>query len=131
VGVFVPEPTLISIIDDDDSLCTALSGLLRSFGYEARSFPSAEVFLAWEGAGGGCDCVITDIHMPGMSGIDLKQVLVARQRAVPVIMITARMDPAVEARAWASGAVCVLKKPFPIDALIECVSKAVAADPPA
>jgi len=120
----VPEQALISIIDDDDSLCNAVAGLLRSFGYEARGFASAEAFLAWEGAG-GCDCVITDIHMPGMSGIDLKHVLVARQRAVPVIMITARSDPGVEARALSSGAVCLLRKPFQADALIECVNKAL------
>src|SRR5215475_6792854 len=86
-GTPVQTPTTISIIDDDPSLCNAVSGLLRSFGYETRGFDSAEAFLAWEGSG-GCDCVITDIHMPGMSGIDLKQTLVARQQPVPVIMIT-------------------------------------------
>lgn len=123
----MPDQALISIIDDDDSLCTALSGLLRSFGYRARSFTSAEAFLAWEGAG-GCDCVITDIHMSGMSGIDLKQVLVDRQRMVPVIMITARSDPTVEARVRSSGALCLLKKPFQIEALIECVNKALTAE---
>lgn len=119
-----PSPTTISIVDDDPSLCSAVSGLLRSFGYEARGFESAEAFLAWEGAG-GCDCIITDIHMPGMSGIDLKQTLVARELTVPVIMITGRSDPTIEARALSSGAVCLLKKPFQADDLMACITKAI------
>ena len=123
-GESVSEYTLISVIDDDESLCSVLVGLLRASGYEARGFASAEAFLAWEGAG-GCDCVITDIHMPGMSGIDLKKVLEARQLLVPVILITARLDPVMEARARSSGAVCLLKKPFEADALIECITKAL------
>lgn len=120
----MPEPTLIAVIDDDESLCAALSGLLRSYGYEAQSFASAETFLAWEHAE-VCACIVTDIHMPGLSGIDLKHLLVARQRPVPVIMITARIDPGTEARALASGAVCVLRKPFKADTLMECVGKAL------
>ena len=123
-GTSVPQPTLISIIDDDGSFCTAVAGLLRSFGYETRGFASAEAFLAWEEAE-SCACVITDIHMPGMSGIDLKHELLARQRSVPVIMITARNDPAMESRALSSGAVCLLKKPFRTDDLMACVSKAL------
>jgi len=121
----VPEPAVISVIDDDESLCASLTSLLRSYGYQARDFGSAEDFLAWDGAF-GCDCVITDIHMPGMSGIDLKQLLVSRQCRVPVIMITGRTDASVEARAHSSGAVCLLKKPFQADALMECVNKALA-----
>ena len=120
------EQTLISIVDDDESLCAAVSGLLRSYGYETRSFASAEAFLASDGVVDS-RCVITDIHMPGMSGIELKQALVARQCEVPVIMITARKDPGVESRALASGAVCLLKKPFECDALMECVSRALGS----
>ena len=118
------DQTLISIIDDDESLCAAVAGLLRSYGYEALSFPSAEAFLAWDGLG-ECRCVITDVHMPGMSGIELKHALVARKNEVPVIMITARNDPGVESRALASGAVCLLKKPFEPDVLMECICQAL------
>jgi len=121
----VRDPAVISIIDDDESLCASLVGLLRSYGYEARDFTSAEAFLAWEGAS-GCDCVITDVHMPGMSGLELTQVLADRNSQVPVIMITGRTDPMVEMRALASGAVCLLKKPFQADALMECVRKAMS-----
>jgi FixJ family two-component response regulator len=117
-------PTVISVIDDDQSLCASLVGLLRSYGYEARDFLSAEAFLAWEDAA-GCDCIIADIHMPGMSGIDLKQLLADRQCLVPVILITGRIDPHVEARAQSSGAVCLLKKPFPAQTLMEWVDKAL------
>jgi FixJ family two-component response regulator len=120
----VSEQALISIIDDDESLCAAVTGLLRSYGYEARSFTSAEAFLASD-ALADCRCIITDVHMPGMSGIELKQALVARQNGVPVIMITARNDPGVESRALASGAVCLLKKPFEANVLMECVSQAL------
>jgi FixJ family two-component response regulator len=120
----VPEPALIAVIDDDESLGATLAALLRSYGYEARSFRSAEAFLAWDGVG-RCACVVADIHMPGMSGIDLKQSLVASRRFVPMIMITARSTPGLEARALSSGAVCFLKKPFPTDALIGCIGKAL------
>jgi len=120
----VPTPTLISIIDDDDSLCAAVTGLLRSCGHEARSFNSAEAFLAWEDARTS-DCVITDIHMPGMDGIELKNLLATQNWQVPVILITARSDALVEARARASGAVCLLKKPFQADELIGCIDKAL------
>ena len=92
-----------------------------------RGFASAEDFVAANGEG-GCDCVITDIHMPGMSGLDLKRLLSARDCRVPVIMITARVEPGLEARAAASGAVCLLTKPFEANALIGCLEKALKAD---
>ena len=116
----------ISIIEDDGALCEAIAGLLRCVGYEAHGFASAEAFLAWEGAD-DCDCVITDIHLPGMSGIELKQSLVGRQSLVPVIMITAHFDVGAESRALSSGAVCLLEKPFSAEALISCLSKSIAA----
>jgi len=72
-----------------------------------------------------CDCVITDIHMPGMSGLDLQRQLMVRDWQVPVIMITARGEPGLEARVAASGAICLLKKPFGADALVGCLEKAL------
>ncbi len=114
----------IAVIDDDESFRLALVESLRSQGYGARGFASAEEFIAEDGED-PCDCVITDIHMPGMSGLDLKRLLTTRGSGVPVIMITARADPGLEARAAASGAVCLLRKPFESKALINCLQRAL------
>jgi FixJ family two-component response regulator len=116
--------SLISVIDDDESLRIALVGLVRSLGYDARGFGSAEEFLAAD-ATASFSCIITDIQMPGMSGIDLMQHLAANKNSVPVIMITARPDPGLKAKAMASGATCFLKKPFEADALIGCLERAL------
>jgi FixJ family two-component response regulator len=115
---------LISIIDDDISLRTALVGLVRSLGYRAASFASAEEFLGAADAKAS-DCIVTDIQMPGLSGIELKARLAADGSTAPVIMITARTEPDLWARASASGAVCVLQKPFAAEALIACLEKAL------
>ncbi len=115
---------LIAVIDDDEPFRLALVDSLCSLGYRARGFASAEEFFAASGEI-SCDCVITDIHMPGMSGFDLKRLLMDRAWRVPVIMITARGEPGLEARAAASGAVCLLRKPFGADALIGCLEKAL------
>jgi len=115
---------LIAVIDDDDPFRTALVESLDSLGYDARGYGSADEFVAADGES-SCDCVVTDIHMPGMNGLDLKLMLSARGSKVPVIMITARSDPALEARALASGAVCLLKKPFDSAELIHCLELAL------
>jgi len=120
----VAEDTLISIIDDDDSLRSALVGLVRSLGYTASGYASAEDFLA----GGQADtsaAIVTDIQMPGLSGIELKEKLAAQGCAAPVIMITGRAEPGLQEKAFASGALCVLKKPFAAEALIECLERAL------
>jgi len=121
----VAEDTLISIIDDDDSLCTALVGLVRSLGYRASGFATAEAFLA-DSAAAESAAIVTDIQMPGLSGIELKQLLTAAGCMAPVIMITARSEHDLEQRAKASGALCVLRKPFAAEALIECLERALA-----
>lgn len=118
------EELQIAVIDDDEAFRTALLELLRSLGYGARGFASGEEFVAAEGDG-DCDCVITDIHMPGMSGLDLKQLLAARDCRVPVIMITAHAEPRLDVRAAASGAFCLLRKPFEANALIGCLERAL------
>ena len=102
----------------------ALVESLRSLGYGARGFASAEEFISWE-ADKSCDCVITDIHMPGMSGLDLARQLTGRRRGVPVVMVTARSDLGIDARAAANGAICLLRKPFETDALIDCLERAL------
>jgi FixJ family two-component response regulator len=105
-------------------MLSALVSLVRSAGYDARGFTSAEEFL-----GGGMApspaCIVTDVQMPGMSGIELKQHLSAGQLSMPVIMITARHEPGLQERALASGAVCFLLKPFEGDTLIGCIERAL------
>ncbi|MDX2204130.1 MAG: response regulator [Hyphomicrobiaceae bacterium] len=123
-GQSVPGLPLISVIDDDESLRVALTGLVRSLGYEARAFASAEDFLGTFMAG-AVSCVISDIQMPGMSGIDMLNHLAARNIDLPVIAISGRPDPTLEQKALAAGAVCFLRKPFEADALICCLEKAL------
>lgn len=113
---------LISVIDDDESLRDALVGLLRSHGYEADGYPTAEAFL---GAAQATNCIVTDIQMPGISGIELKEELSRRGDRTPVIMITARPDPNLEMRARASGAACFLRKPFDAGDLVDCIKSAL------
>jgi FixJ family two-component response regulator len=120
----VARELLISVVDDDDSFRTALIDLLRSLGYGARGFASVEEFIAADGEA-CCDCIITDIQMPGMSGFDLKRLLTARGSKVPVIMITARVETSLEARVSACGAICLLRKPFEMDSLTGCLDRAL------
>ena len=112
----MPNP-VISIIDDDESMLLALAGLLRVLGFEAKTYGSAEEFIQ-----SGCietsSYIITDIQMPGLSGIELKKWLNDHSSTVPVIMITARSEPHLHAQALACGAVCLLKKPFEASALL-------------
>jgi FixJ family two-component response regulator len=109
---------VISVIDDDESFRIALVGLLRSLGYAALGFESAVEFIQWDGAG-SCDCIITDFRMPRMSGLDLLRLLGARGSTVPVIMVTGCSEPGLEAEAVADGAICLLRKPFEADALMD------------
>ncbi len=115
---------LIAVIDDDDSFRVALGESLRSLGYDAIEFASAEEFIADHGRA-PCDCVITDIRMPGMSGFELSRLLASQASPVPVIMITAVKEPGIEAKAAASGSHCLLKKPFAANVLIDCLQKAL------
>jgi FixJ family two-component response regulator len=125
-GRRVPAGKVVSIIDDDASVRGAIVALVRSAGYEARGFASAVEFLA-SGAAESSACIITDIQMPGMSGIELKGHLEASRLLVPVIMITARHDPGLEEAAKASGAACFLRKPFDANVLIACLEDALKA----
>lgn len=118
---------LIAIIDDDESLRLALVGLLRASGYSTRGYGSAEAFL--RDAPATVACLVTDIQMPGMSGIDLKRHLTKQGLATPTVMITARTEAELETGAFASGAVCVLKKPFEADALVGCIERALRSPP--
>src|ERR1700736_6066866 len=102
---------LISVVDDDHSVRESLARLIRSVGFGVQVFGSAEEFI---GAAAGCrgDCLILDIRMPGMNGLDLQQRLAGTDRDLPVIFITAHgSDEEVRARALSAGAVDYLLKP--------------------
>ncbi|AUX75674.1 response regulator transcription factor [Sinorhizobium fredii] len=117
---------LISIIDDDQAMRSALVRLIRSLGYVARGFASAEEFIE-AGAMPSCSCVITDVQMPGMSGIHLTKLIAARQSPLPVILITARTEPGLEEVALASGAVAFFRKPIDTMAFVECLEMLMSA----
>jgi FixJ family two-component response regulator len=120
----------IAVIDDDDSFRGALVESLSSLGYGCSGFASAEAYLRVIGKK-SLNCIVTDIHMPGMSGLDLVNRLAARgsPTRIPVVLITACADSDLEAKAAAAGAACLLRKPFEINDLIECIEGAVKASP--
>lgn len=120
----MPRDLDIAVIDDDDSFRLALVESLSSLGYQADGYVSAEDYISTVG-GKSFSCVVTDIHMPGMSGIDLMHRLAAQGSTTPVVLITARSDTNLEAKAAAAGAVCLLRKPFEINDLIGCIEGAV------
>jgi FixJ family two-component response regulator len=117
---------LIAVVDDDESFRTALVDSLDSLGYGARGFASAEDFMVRKPEM-SFDCVITDVHMPGAGGLDLARLVTTSNGGVPVIMVTALSDPSLDARAAASGAICLLRKPFEAAALIDCLERALKA----
>jgi FixJ family two-component response regulator len=120
-------PPLISIVDDDDSVRESLSGLIRSVGFDVRVFASAEAFLNSRGRS-DTDCVILDMRMPGMSGLELQRRLAGEQFFVPVIFITAHGDEEARARALKGGAVEYLLKPFSEEALLRAIDAALNSD---
>jgi FixJ family two-component response regulator len=114
----------VSIVDDDASLRVALTTFLRAFGFLTSGFASVEEFeMAPEYKNAAC--VVTDIQLPGKSGIDLKRDLGLTRPDVPVIMITARTETALLASARGSGAHCLLQKPFSGDVLVRCIEGAL------
>jgi FixJ family two-component response regulator len=118
--------SLIGVIDDDEFMRNGLITLVRSAGYAAQGFASAEEFLvlgpdAWR----GFSCIIADIQMTGLSGIELTLRISAAQSSLPMIVITARNEPNLEGIALAAGAVCFLRKPFQAAVLINCIEKAL------
>ena len=113
----------MSIIDDDQSVRESLPDLIRQFGFEVDAFASAEEFLA-SGSVGDTSCLVLDIAMPGMSGVDLQQELAKRRQGVPIVFITANGDRSVRTRLLAQGAVDCLFKPFGDTALLDALNTA-------
>jgi FixJ family two-component response regulator len=120
---------IISVVDDDDSMRAFLCSLVRSLGFRANAFASAEEFLQ-SSTLGDASCVISDVRMPDMNGIELQSALNTRGYRVPIIFVTAFPDEATEARAMRAGAVCFLSKPFEGDDMIKCLEKALRGNRP-
>src|SRR5882762_4424878 len=115
---------VVAIVDDDAAVRVALEGLLRSAGLTARAFESAETFIE-SGQQSQVACLIADIRMPGMSGLDLQAKLNAEKCRVPIIFITAHGDAQMRMQALRAGAVEFLAKPFDDEALLESVRAAL------
>ena len=120
---------VISIIDDDPSVREATQSLVRSLGYSAEVFSSAEEYLESDRIRES-SCVITDLHMPGMSGADLQDRLIADGHRIPIIFVTAFFEERVRARVMDAGALGFLRKPFADESLIQCLDKALGAGGP-
>jgi FixJ family two-component response regulator len=114
----------ISVVDDDDSIRESLRGLIRSIGFSANIFASAEDFLNSDRLD-KTDCLILDVRMPGMNGLDLQRHLMVRRHEIPVIFITAHGDEEARSRALGEGAIAYLFKPFSEDALLNAVQAAL------
>ena len=123
--IMTKTPSLVSVVDDDESVRESLPDLLREFGFAVRAFSSAEDFLASD-----CvkqtSCLILDIAMPGMTGLELQQELKIRREKIPIVFISAQRDETVRARVLEQGAVECLLKPFSDTALRDAVIAALA-----
>jgi FixJ family two-component response regulator len=115
---------LISIVDDDASMRTAIKRLMRSFGYPAEAFASANEFIASPHLRHTA-CLIVDVNMPGMSGPELHRHLIASNTSIPTILITAYSDEEVRARVMNAGAIAYLTKPIEGADLLDCVHSAL------
>ena len=115
---------LVSVVDDDESVRESLPDLIGEFGFAARAFSSAEEFLASDCVD-QTRCLILDVAMPGMNGLELQRELKLRRREIPIIFITASPDKTVRMRLLEQGAVECLFKPFSDTALLEAVNSAL------
>jgi len=115
---------VISIVDDDTSVREATKGLVRSLGYVAVTFASAEEYLRSDYIT-DTSCLITDVKMPGMSGVELQKRLIAAGHCIPVVFMTAFPEDEMCARALHASAFGVIHKPFDDDRLIECLDRAL------
>jgi FixJ family two-component response regulator len=115
---------LISIVDDDDAMRSSLNNLIRSMGFRTQGFASAEEFLNSKQARDTA-CLLLDVRMPGMNGLDLQRQIVAANWQIPIIFITSHADDDARARALEAGAVAFLYKPFREEELFNAIDTAV------
>jgi FixJ family two-component response regulator len=120
----MPRVPLISIVDDDDSLRNSLDNLIRSVGFQAQGFPSAEAFLRSNQARETA-CLILDVRMPGMNGLELQRQMGAANWQIPIIFITSHADDDARARALEAGAVAFLYKPCREEDLLTAIDAAL------
>jgi FixJ family two-component response regulator len=120
----VSRTPVVSIVDDDESIRNAMSSLVRSLGYDALTFGSAEAFLAFPRLH-ETSCLVLDVQMPGMSGLDLQDELRARNYSVPIIFITAFPEEGLRRRAEAAGALGFFSKRVDGQIIIACLNKAL------
>ena len=125
----MPAKTLISIIDNDEDFREALQGLMTSMGFTVEAFPSALDFLTRPNIR-DTSCLIVDVHMPRMTGIELHRHLVDSGHVIPTILITAYPDESVRVRAMADGVIGYLTKPCDSDELLRCVATALQRSGP-
>jgi len=114
----------VVVVEDDESMMQALQRLLQAAGFRPRVFPSAEALLQSDGTVGAA-CFVFDIHLPGLSGLELRQRLVESGVELPVIFITAQDEPSTREAAERSGAIACLIKPFPGRRLLDALRRAI------
>ena len=119
------EVPIIAVVDDDASVRESLACLAESVGYEAALFASAEEFLQSVRHRDSLACLILDVRLPGMSGLDLYAQLARSPRSIPTILITAHADPEMNTWATRSGVIALLYKPFQPEVLLQAVRKAI------
>lgn len=120
-----PDEGLVLVVDDDAQVLEAISSLLRSVGWRVATLASSEALMAWQGAA-RVECLVLDIHLPGMSGLDLQAAPPERYRDVPIVFVTGHADVPMSVRAMKAGAVDFLIKPFSDEDLIGAVERAKA-----
>ena len=116
---------VVAIVDDDESFRAAVANLIRSLGHSVALFGSAEEFLNW-GHLHDTACLISDVEMPGMSGIELQNQLLAKGHRMPIIFVAADSESKARGQALASGALGFFNKPFNEEKLISCLKQALA-----
>ena len=120
----LPKVPVISIVDDDESMREATSALVRSLGFAVATFSSAEDFLGSDRVA-DTSCLITDVQMPGLSGVELQSRLIAGGRQVPIIAVTGYPEESIRTQMLEAGAVGFLSKPFNDECLIDCIETAL------
>ena len=121
----MPAGPLVAIVDDDKSIRNATQNLLTAAGFSTAAFEDAQSFLG-SASRDQASCVVTDMRMPGMTGLELYQELVTSGHPIPTVIITAHPEDVTQARAREAGITCYLIKPFTPDELLECVGEALA-----
>jgi FixJ family two-component response regulator len=121
----VAKGKLVSVVDDDESVRESLPDLLRSFGFDVVAYPSAEEFLASDGPDRTA-CLVLDVAMPGMSGLELQLELARQKRDIPIVFITSHPNGMVKPLVLQRGAVACLSKPFSESAILDAVNAALA-----